>query len=74
LEQYLTSDIKPLDAVVCSRVLCSVEQPERVLRELYSLLRPGGELRHLEHIASSGVRARLQDRPRGQGELAEQHG
>jgi 2-polyprenyl-3-methyl-5-hydroxy-6-metoxy-1,4-benzoquinol methylase len=51
---------EPFDAVVCSLVLCSVEQPDSVLRQLFSLLRPGGELRYFEHIASSGWRSRLQ--------------
>jgi protein-L-isoaspartate O-methyltransferase len=51
---------EPFDAVVCSLVLCSVEEPDDVLRQLLSLLRPGGELRYLEHVASSGPRARLQ--------------
>ena len=60
VEQYLASGGEPFDAVVCSLVLCSVEDPEDVLRELHSLLRPGGELRYLEHIASSGARAGLQ--------------
>lgn len=54
------SDVEPFDAVVCSLVLCSVDDPEDVLRRLYSLLRPGGELRYLEHIASAGARGRLQ--------------
>jgi SAM-dependent methyltransferase len=48
------------DAIVCSLVLCSVRDPEGVLRRLYSLLRPGGELRFLEHVASAGARGRLQ--------------
>jgi len=60
VEQYLASGGEPFDAVVCSLVLCSVDDPESVLRELHSLLRPGGELRYLEHIASSGARAGLQ--------------
>ncbi|HME49667.1 class I SAM-dependent methyltransferase [Mycobacterium sp.] len=51
---------EPFDAVVCSLVLCSVQQPETVLRRLFSLLRPGGELRYLEHVASGGARGRLQ--------------
>jgi SAM-dependent methyltransferase len=51
---------EPFDAVVCSLVLCSVEQPDSVVRQLFSLLRPGGELRYFEHIASSGWRGRLQ--------------
>jgi SAM-dependent methyltransferase len=48
------------DAAVCSLVLCSVDRPETVLRQLFSLLRPGGELRYLEHVASGGARGRLQ--------------
>ena len=60
VEEYVASGGGPFDAVVCSLVLCSVDDPESVLRELHSLLRPGGELRYLEHIASSGPRARLQ--------------
>lgn len=51
---------QPFDAVVCSLVLCSVDEPDDVLRQLLSLLRPGGELRYLEHVASGGWRARLQ--------------
>lgn len=54
------NDDEPFDAVVCSLVLCSVEEPARVLRRLHSLLRPGGELRFLEHIASAGTRGRFQ--------------
>ncbi|MDT5346945.1 MAG: hypothetical protein QOH91_232 [Mycobacterium sp.] len=50
----------PFDAVVCSLVLCSVSDPDKVLQRVQSLLRPGGELRYLEHIASTGVRGRLQ--------------
>lgn len=51
---------EPFDAVVCSLVLCSVDDPEAVLRQLFSMLRPGGELRYLEHIAGTGARASLQ--------------
>jgi SAM-dependent methyltransferase len=51
---------EPFDAVVCSLVLCSVAEPDVVLRHLFSLLRPGGELRYLEHVAGSGFRGRLQ--------------
>ncbi|WNG80765.1 class I SAM-dependent methyltransferase [Mycobacterium sp. ITM-2016-00316] len=48
------------DAVVCSLVLCSVDDPDSVVRQLYSMLRPGGELRYLEHVAGVGLRATLQ--------------
>jgi SAM-dependent methyltransferase len=51
---------EPFDAIVCSLVLCSVADQETVLRQLFSNLRPGGELRYLEHIASSGIRGRIQ--------------
>lgn len=50
----------PFDAVVCSLVLCSVRDPADVLGRLCSLLRPGGELRYLEHVASAGGRGRYQ--------------
>jgi SAM-dependent methyltransferase len=51
---------EPFDAVVCSLVLCSVSDPSRALRRVHSLLRPGGQLRYLEHVASGGVRGRFQ--------------
>ncbi|MHC9294272.1 class I SAM-dependent methyltransferase [Mycobacterium sp. LTG2003] len=57
-EQFASS--QPFDAVVCSLVLCSIEEPNTVLQQLFSLLRPGGELRYLEHVAGTGYRARLQ--------------
>ena len=53
-------DGEPFDAVVCSLVLCSVDDPDAVLRQLYSVLRPGGELRYFEHVASPGWRGALQ--------------
>jgi SAM-dependent methyltransferase len=58
VEQFF--DAEPFDAAVCSLVLCSVDEPHYVVRQLFSVLRPGGELRYLEHVASSGARARLQ--------------
>ncbi|ABM15346.1 MULTISPECIES: class I SAM-dependent methyltransferase [Mycolicibacterium] len=54
------TDAEPFDAVVCSLVLCSVDKPEDVVAELLSMLKPGGQLRYLEHIAAEGGRARLQ--------------
>ncbi len=53
-------DGAPFDAVVCSLVLCSVADPDGVLRELNSLLKPGGELRYFEHVASAGWRGSMQ--------------
>lgn len=60
VEQFMAAGNEPFDAVVCSLVLCSIEDPQTVLRQLLSLLRPGGELRYLEHIASADGRGRLQ--------------
>jgi SAM-dependent methyltransferase len=54
------SAAEPFDAVVCSLVLCSVKDPDSVLRQLLLWLRPGGELRYLEHVASGGIRGRFQ--------------
>ncbi|MCV7192043.1 class I SAM-dependent methyltransferase [Mycolicibacterium brumae] len=51
---------EPFDAVVCSLVLCTVFEPGTVVRQAYSHLRPGGELRYLEHVASAGSRGRVQ--------------
>lgn len=60
VEQFMAAGNEPFDAVVCSLVLCSIEDPQTVLRQLHSLIRPGGELRYLEHIASADGRGRLQ--------------
>ena len=58
VERYRSD--RPFDAVVCSLVLCSVDDPDGVLRQVFSILRPGGELRYLEHVAGAGPRAGLQ--------------
>ena len=60
IEHFTASGGEQFDAVVCSLVLCSVGDPQDVARQLFSLLRPGGQLRYLEHIAGTGGRARLQ--------------
>jgi SAM-dependent methyltransferase len=50
------------DTVVCGLVLCTVDDPPRALAELRRVLRPGGQLRALEHVRSLRPwRARLQD-------------
>lgn len=58
--EALPSDTEPFDAVVCSLVLCSVDDPDAVLRQLNSIVRPGGELRYFEHVASPGWRGIVQ--------------
>lgn len=42
------------DAVVVSLVLCSVTDQRVALAEMRRILRPGGELRFLEHVRSRG--------------------
>ncbi|KAF7473418.1 hypothetical protein GHT09_016055 [Marmota monax] len=40
-----------VDVVVCTTVLCSVENQEQVLREVCRVLRPGGAFFFIEHVA-----------------------
>ncbi|MBA3300328.1 MAG: class I SAM-dependent methyltransferase [Thermoleophilaceae bacterium] len=44
------------DAVVLSLVLCSVPDPARALAEAARVLRPGGELRFMEHVLAESPR------------------
>lgn len=41
-----------VDIGVVSLVLCSVDDQRRALAELYRVIRPGGQLRFLEHVAA----------------------
>jgi SAM-dependent methyltransferase len=41
-----------VDEVICSLVLCTVDDPARVLAEIQRVLRPGGRFRFVEHVAS----------------------
>jgi ubiquinone/menaquinone biosynthesis C-methylase UbiE len=47
-----------VDAVVFAGVLCSVDDPARVLGEARRILRPGGELRFYEHVIARNGRLR----------------
>ncbi len=50
------------DTAVASLVLCTVDDPLATARELRRALRPGGQLRFLEHVRAPGRRlGRLQD-------------
>jgi ubiquinone/menaquinone biosynthesis C-methylase UbiE len=51
------------DAVVSTLVLCTVTTPELAAAEIARVLRPGGELRLIEHVRdpTSRARARAQD-------------
>jgi ubiquinone/menaquinone biosynthesis C-methylase UbiE len=51
------------DTVVCTLVLCGVDDQPRALREARRVLRPGGQLLFLEHVrADDPELARFQDR------------
>lgn len=50
------------DTIVCSLVLCTVDEPQVALDEVRRMLRPGGQLLFLEHVRATGVRARVQRR------------
>jgi ubiquinone/menaquinone biosynthesis C-methylase UbiE len=47
------------DAVVCSLVLCSVADPQAALAQIRRVLKPGGRLVFLEHVAADGKPNRL---------------
>ncbi len=50
------------DSVVVTLVFCSVRSPERGLREIWRVLKPGGNLLMLEHVRSQGkLTAWMQD-------------
>ena len=54
------------DVAVSTLVLCGVNDQPRALRELRRVLRPGGELRFIEHVRSEDPEiARKQDRMNG---------
>jgi ubiquinone/menaquinone biosynthesis C-methylase UbiE len=48
------------DVAVVTLVLCSVDDLPGSLGELRRVLRPGGELRFIEHVRASGMGGRLQ--------------
>lgn len=50
--EHLPAPSAGADVVVCSLVLCSVEDQGKALAEIYRVLRPGGTLAFYEHVRS----------------------
>lgn len=50
--EHIESDARAFDAAVCTLVLCSVRDVKRSLDEIRRVLRPGGKLVFLEHVAA----------------------
>ncbi|MBI2819416.1 MAG: class I SAM-dependent methyltransferase [Acidobacteria bacterium] len=57
--ETLPAEDQGMDAVVSTLVLCSVQDPAMVLREILRVLKPGGRFVFLEHVAAAeGTRLR----------------
>ena len=55
-----------IDTVICTLVLCTVQDPAAALSEIVRVLRPGGQLLFIEHVRSqSRALAWCQDRLAG---------
>jgi ubiquinone/menaquinone biosynthesis C-methylase UbiE len=57
--EFLPLPDKAFDVVVSTLVLCSVDSPGRSLAEVWRVLKPGGRLLFLEHVAAEGRPGRL---------------
>ncbi|WP_255168564.1 class I SAM-dependent methyltransferase [Natrononativus amylolyticus] len=49
------------DAVIAGMVFCTIADPDAALEEVARVLKPGGEVRFLEHVRADGWRATGQD-------------
>ena len=59
--EQLPADDATFDAAVVSLMLCSVADQQTSLREMYRVIRPGGQLRFFEHVrADTPALARVQ--------------
>jgi ubiquinone/menaquinone biosynthesis C-methylase UbiE len=54
--EELPAEDASVDSVVCNLVLCTAPDPERALREIARVLRPGGQLLFVEHVRADTPR------------------
>lgn len=54
--EYLEVEDASVDVVVSTLVLCSVANPQQTLREVFRVLKPGGQLVLMEHVAAQDAR------------------
>ena len=59
--EQLPVDDASCDVVVSTLVLCTVRELSRTLAEMRRVLRPGGELRFIEHVRGEAALGRVQD-------------
>lgn len=59
--ESLPDDDDSVDVVLASLVFCTIADPDRALEEVARVLKPGGELRFLEHVRADGWRERGQE-------------
>jgi SAM-dependent methyltransferase len=59
--ERLPFDDASFDTVVSTLVLCTVPDVPRSLAEIRRVLRPGGDLRFVEHVRGAGFAGRTQD-------------
>ncbi len=59
--EQLPADDRSFDVVVATLVLCTVHDQMRALSEVRRVLRPGGELRFIEHVRGEAMLGRVQD-------------
>jgi SAM-dependent methyltransferase len=48
-----------IDTIVCMQVLCSVSDPSQAAKQIYSLLKPGGQFLFWEHTVSRDITTRF---------------
>lgn len=56
--EYISLPDASFDAVVCTLVLCSVNDLEKTLSEIHRILRPQGKLHFIEHVAATNNNTR----------------